>query len=136
MISFIFTAGFIEQYTGGLARVTLDQSNGTFDTFYVFDEEVSNSKWLAKNYDYKDPLFADIMAGMRLSTYGNLKSIPDTFPDNISKNGYVYLSKANSVRNHGFIEFDNNTIVFNYPTDFLNNEKNLIYNNKGSKIYK
>jgi len=134
--SFVFTAGFIEQFAGGFARITLDQPNGTFDTYYVYNTEVKSAEWLSKNHDKKYPIFADILAGMRLRSYGKIKSNPDVFPNSISRDGYVYLSYSNVKREHGFTNFDNITIVFNYPTKFLDREKNLIYNNGGTKIYR
>lgn len=134
--AFIFTVGFIEQFTGGYARTTLYKQDGTFDKFYIYDAEVKSAEWLSKKHGKNYPIFADILAGMRLSTYSKLKSNPDVFPNSISLDGYIYMSYLNVNREYGFTTFDNNSIVFNYPTKFINREKNLIYNNGGSIIFK
>jgi len=35
-----------------------------------------------------------------------------------------------------FYQYNNNLLTFNYPTAFLGNHKNLIYNDGGSRIYR
>jgi len=133
---FITKNGFLDQFIGGQLRITMTQPSGTFDTYYIYDEEVDAAKWLSQNRDIRFPVYADSVANLRLQSFANIDAKDTLFPAAIQTDGYVYSIKANIAREHAFYSFDNNTLVYSYPSQFLEQNKNLIYSSGSSKVYK
>ncbi|MFA7204486.1 MAG: hypothetical protein WC188_12360, partial [Candidatus Caldatribacteriota bacterium] len=60
----------------------------------------------------------------------------DLFPQVIRKSAYVYLSSANMDKKAIFVVVQAAMVGYSNPLDFLDENKNLIYSNKKSIIYK
>ncbi|GAG39728.1 unnamed protein product, partial [marine sediment metagenome] len=58
------------------------------------------------------------------------------FPSIIDKNAYVYLGYTNAIKKRTFTYTMGRPLGYNFPNLFLGNNKNKIYNNGGSKIFK
>jgi uncharacterized membrane protein len=137
VIIFYSLSGALDQLTGGQKRMTLNNTPAIFDTYYIHDTEIAGAKWLSKNRDNTMPIRADIIANLRLQSFGNINADGlDIFPQTIEKESYVYLIKSNIVKESAFIQYENNLFIYKYPLNFLNTHKNLVYNNGGSRIYK
>lgn len=136
VVVLILSTGLLDQATGGALRVTMTDPNGRFDTFYVYETEIAAARWLAANRDGELPVFADDIAGLRLQSYTSINPTSAVFPATVTRNGYVYLIRANTYRKHGFINYKNLPLVYNYPNAFLNSNKDLIYNNGQAEVYK
>jgi hypothetical protein len=137
VLMFCSLTGALDQFTGGDARITLAQPPSTLEAPYIYDTEVAGARWLAANRDGDFAVQADDVANLRLESFGNL-GVADTalFPQTIQRDSYVYLISDNIQKDEAFYQYANNVLVYNYPIDFLNSNKNLIYNDGGSRIYK
>ena len=60
----------------------------------------------------------------------------DIFPQVIRKSSYVYLSSSNITEESIFAWLRGTTVGYSNPMRFLNENKDLIYNNKYSEIFK
>ena len=60
----------------------------------------------------------------------------DIFPQVIRKNSYVYLGSSNITEESVFVFLLGSMVGYSNPLRFLNGNKNLIYNNKYSEIFK
>jgi hypothetical protein len=60
----------------------------------------------------------------------------DVLPQTITEDKYVYSSRANTIQKITFKFYNGGLLIYNFPTEFLNENKNLIYNNGGSEIFK
>jgi uncharacterized membrane protein len=132
-----YQSGLLDQFTGGSKRLTLDQPNGTFDTYYVHASEIYSAQWLAHNRAPGIPVYADPIAALRLESYANM--YPDNtnvFPQTIPQDSYVYLSYENVTNNASFADVDSNDVSYNTPTTFISENKNLIYSSGSSEIYR
>jgi hypothetical protein len=49
---------------------------------------------------------------------------------------YSYLTYSTKIKNLGFISIKSEPIGYNYPIKFIDENKNLIYNNGGLEIFK
>ena len=65
-----------------------------------------------------------------------LSSSSDLLPSTIKKDDYVYLDYSNVNNKTNVLYLNDISFIYNYSIEFLNENKNLIYNNSGSKIYK
>ena len=136
-IALMSLTGLVDQFTGGDLRITMSQPKGTFDTFYVYTDEVYAAEWLGAHRAKSVNVYADPIANLRLQSYGNIDTKNnDIFPAAIRRNSYVFLINANTKREHSFTAFNNNTLTYNTPTDFLSQNKDLIYSSGGSQIYR
>ncbi|HEX8965410.1 MAG TPA: hypothetical protein VF820_03200, partial [Patescibacteria group bacterium] len=92
--------------------------------------------WLSKNRDTKTPVQSDWFTLKRIHTYEQFYSIDGLIPSVIRINSYVYLSVSNLTTGQVIIYANGAPLYYKYDFNFLNNNKNLIYNNGGSKIYR
>ncbi len=137
VILFFYSIGFTARFFGGLAHVTLNEPNGTFDNYYVYDGEVYSAQWLKANYNGQSLVYADALATLRLRSYALMNTDFTTiFPAIITRDSYVYMSYDNIHRGAAYVEYNNNLINYSYPIQFLGNNKNLIYNDGDSEIFK
>ena len=60
----------------------------------------------------------------------------DILPQVLRKNSYVYLSTSNITEESDFVFLRANMVSYSLPLRFLNKNKDLIYNNKYSEIFK
>ena len=60
----------------------------------------------------------------------------DIFPQVIRKSSYVYLSSSNITEESIFAWLRGSMMAYSLPLRFLNRNKNLIYNNNYSEIFK
>lgn len=136
-IVFCSFSGAFDQITGGQARITLDQPPSTFDSYYIHDSEIASAQWLAAEHIPGNLVQSDIVANLRLQSFANTSATNFViFPQTISVNRYMYLTSENIEQGKAYFEYNNNILVYNYPLDFVGNDKDLIYNDGGSEIYR
>jgi uncharacterized membrane protein len=134
---FCSLSGAFDQIIGGQARMTLDQPPANLDLTYIYDGEVASVHWLAAYRDPAYPIQADIVANLRLQSFGNLNSDNfRIFPQTLGVESYVYLSHDNVRENIAFYQYQSTVLAYAYPTAFLQSHKNLIYNDGDSEIYR
>lgn len=134
---FLTITGFFSELTGNYyPQLNLDNAGLYYDAYYIHTSEAFSAKWLHANVANGSSVQADPFASTKLFTLANSIYVPDepVVPQLIQKSSYVYTDFAN-VQGREIISIDK-SLVINFPTDFLNNNKNLIYNNGYSKIYK
>jgi uncharacterized membrane protein len=137
LLAFFYSSGLIFQFFGGDAYITLNNFGKEYDEFYTLDSEVKSAQWLAHNRIPAVPVSADAAALLRLSRYAGIDNVnSNLFPATIGKEAYVYLSHTNFAQNTAFAMNGIYQISYNAPTQFLNQNKNLVYNNGGSAIFK
>jgi uncharacterized membrane protein len=142
---YLFSSGFIPQFIGGTGAVSnLNNFGKLYDTFYTHRTEVRSAEWISENIDKKNLIYADIYAHRKLLAFGNVSNLiaEDILPSTIDKNAYVYLDYRNSVERKASIQYSMTSagggvdISYNFPNEFLDGNKDKIYNNGSSEIYK
>jgi len=132
LIFFLYSTGLTDQFTGGAAMLHSNKN----DPFLRTTRSVCCRMAIGKK-SYKLPVYADVIAGLKLNAFANIQNVNnDLFPSTIYRDSYVFLSNTNVNREISYLYFDGDTISYNTPIDFLNQNKNLIYNNGDSEIYK
>ena len=134
---FVILSGLIPELTGG-ARPLLPLNNYGFyyDAYYAHAQEISSINWLGGNANLNDPIQSDAyFSNIKIITYSNLAPLTGLFPATIQRNSYVYLNYNNAKTQTVIQDLDGNLVYYHFPLSFLNNNKDLIYNNGGSEIY-
>jgi uncharacterized membrane protein len=136
---FLPYSGFTSQLFGGEPVIQLNNFGEAYDRFYTHESEVKSSKWLSNNYDNNFLIYADGYSRLRLLSFSNINIhivVKDMLPSTMDRKAYVYSSYVNTIENRTFSYYGLKVMGYNFPTEFLNQNKNLIYNNGSSEVFK
>ena len=136
----LFTNTFIPQLTGGQdPEVILNNSGLYYNEIYLHSSEVASIHWLDVNNKEQLPVFADVGSYEKMQGYSDQQYVTvnvNVFPSLIDQNGYVYANYANTLDGIGIQSPKDARMEYNFPNDFLNNNKNLVYSNYYTHIYR
>jgi len=140
---FLSTTGFISQIIGGyLAPLHLNNSGSYYDQYYLHRGEILGLQKLGimtpKSITKTDLAQFDAFELNKIMNYEsfyNLFSLDYIFPAIIKKDSFVFLGPQN-LRGQSTLSYSGDDLVYSYPLDFLDNEKDLIYSNSQVKVYK
>ena len=138
IIYFLFLSSFFIQLIGG-TDISMRTNNfgGKYDKLYVHDSEYLSGLWLISNNKLLIPVNIDSRAGTKLYLSNiQLILLKDILPYTISSKNYVYSTYANTQEQITFKSYRGTLLSFNFPTEFLNENKNKVYNNGESEIFK
>jgi len=142
IIYFIYLSGVLVPILGGSNSLFLQNNGIEYDSYYTHNIEIQAIVWLDKYSDSKNSLYADRFAELKIDAYSkkNYRIVPYIIPEVINRSGYIYASYTNIREEIASIDerqyFMKGVAFTNYPFDFINNNKSLIYNNGGAKIYR
>jgi hypothetical protein len=117
----------------------LNNFGSSYDELYVHKTEINSATWLFKEASNKDIISADEYASLKFWLVTNIKKnkvIKSVLPSTIDKKAYVYSSYTNTIKKKVFINIGGEMIIYNFPIEFLSQNKNIIYNNGESEIFK
>lgn len=130
--------GGLTPILGGIPVVHFYNKGTDYEKFYFFNSEIEAAKWLQDNRNYKNTVYGDNLAGLRIlkanSFFTNPTILPITFANDAQS--YVYLSSTNKKLGKAQVSYNGKFITYTYPTEFLNEYRNLIYSNENSNIYR
>jgi uncharacterized membrane protein len=136
---FLPFSGFNSNIIGGEPQMNLNNFGEEYDRFYTHGSEVKSLEWLSKYYNQKYETYLDRYAILKAYSFPRINEkniLEDILPSTIDKNAYVYSSYTNKINKTTRVNYKNNFLEYNFPTEFLNGNKNKIYNNGGSEIFK
>jgi hypothetical protein len=137
-LSFIIAAGLVTQFVGGTPTANFNNTGADHDHFYIYQTDVAAAKWLNTQYDNdRDVVYADRYASLRLTANSGITHgiMPDVTPDTLAQEAYVYADHTNVVQRLTS-SGDGSGYTFTFPSDFLQQNKNLLYSNGSAEIYK
>jgi uncharacterized membrane protein len=134
---YIILNGVIPQITGGTrALMHLSNSGLYYDSYLVHAEEVYSARWISQYSGKKLPVQAVHFSDIKMIAYGTIAPYIELLPETTKKQSFVYLNYDN-VRTGNILEILYGEVVYyHFPMEFLNSNKNLIYNNGGSEVYR
>ncbi len=132
ILLFLNLTGFVTHLTGDFYPVMyLDNSGLYYDAYYIQKTDVTALAWLSQNHAAKFPIEADISNTNIVLAYGDVVAFNEILPPVIQKDAYVFLQAS---KNRVLI--GQSVLIYNSPQPFLDDNKNLIYNNGKDHIYK
>jgi uncharacterized membrane protein len=137
-IYFLLLSTFVGQLTGGSeSSMELNNFGRGYNLYFTHTEETFSGQWFIDNHNNK-VTYIDNHASNKvfLLTKNTPNLIKDILPNIINRNSYIIGGYTNIINGIAFKPFNGITLSYNFPTDFLNNNKNRIYNNGGSEIFK
>jgi uncharacterized membrane protein len=137
LVFFLSLYGFIPQLTGGFyPSLNLKNRGLYYDAYYKHESEVIATKWFTKNYDSQFAVQSSSESSPKNLVFSGFKPVKSILPVTIQKHSYVYLDYSEVTNRKNTVYFKGNSISYNYPMEFLDNNKDLIYSNKQTLIYK
>jgi uncharacterized membrane protein len=146
---FAFVIGFFLSSTGVFVYVTggyqaplhLSNSGLYYDLFYIRNGEAEGYVWLANELKTNP---GDVQSESQIDplVFTGLDHITDPNPFNtiypglIRKDSYVFLNYANVHKRRSVIEYNDTYVTYEYPIEFLQATKKLVYDNGIVQIYK
>lgn len=137
LIYFLSFAGSFNQLIGGNAPYpNLNNFGEVYDTGYISNGEINSIKWLSEENTNKK-IYASAIYKSSFNSFGNLP-YPDwnIFPQILKRDSYVYAGNSEVINKKAITYLAGSQVGYNFPTEFLNDNKNKIYNNGGSEIFK
>jgi uncharacterized membrane protein len=134
----LYNTGITSKIVGGEPSEILNNYGIIYVQNYTHDSEVKSIEWLSYNRNKNSLIYVDKASERKLMAYGNIVEgfKRDILPTTIDKQAYVYLSQANVTDKVILQLFKGKVILHNPPGNFLSNNKNIVYNNQYTKIYK
>ena len=86
--------------------------------------------------EYQSEVETERFSLNRVNFFKEVSTINDIYPGLIRKDSYVYLGYANVNKVQANISYGGSNIIYHFPIRFLDENKNLLYNNSGVKIYR
>ncbi|HSX09017.1 MAG TPA: DUF2206 domain-containing protein [Candidatus Saccharimonadales bacterium] len=138
VVYFLYTSSFLSAFFGGNASMQLFNYGDDYDKFYTHSQEIASAQWLGQYRDMTLPVYADDVATLRLVSFGEMDDVqPIVIPKIIQKDSYVYSDVTNVTKLREDETVNNiNPITYTYPLMFLEQNKNIIYNNGSSMIFR
>lgn len=136
---FVINTFSINQLLGrGDPPYLLNNFGAGYERSIVFDTEVRSAKWLEDNKS--DFLMtqsdSDSQSRIFMATTTQFTILPNILPGALYRAGYVYLNDLNVKEDVLNTNYNGNALRFTIPSTFISENKNLIYNNGSSKIYR
>jgi uncharacterized membrane protein len=132
---FLCVTGAMYNIFGVPRDITLNSEGEQYDGMYIHDQESYGAKWLGKYMQTNSRIYTDHHGGSRVVSQTKITSIIDywSLVEHKKISGYIYLRYYNVI-NEKLIGEPN---VYNM-TEYLDifDEKNRIYANGGSEIYR
>ncbi len=132
----------VPYYFIGGNRIQLNVANAgkDYDFSYTTADEIYSMNWLLQHKPKNNLIALDNYAQFKLyqSPYYNLsgKVKLEVLPAAMNDQDYVYATRTNIKQGITFKYGGNGLLIYNFPIEFLNENKDVIYTNKGSTVFK
>lgn len=138
---FLATTGVISQLLGGYEpQINLNNSGQYYDTYYLHKSEVQAAYWLAGAIRaqrlHGPDIQTDLFTSTRLFALTGIQAQQDITPGLVQQGAFVELGYSDVAKRQVTVPFSGNLLTYAYPTNFLNQTKNLIYTNGGAEVYR
>lgn len=136
-VLFLFYTSAIFLYTGGSVLVSLSNYGVDYEKFYPHEGEIYAAQWLGAHQE-NNLIFSNTPGLNRLEAYGNIDPkniVTTTFPTIIDKNSYVFTTYINTVSGISTYLYNGEEFAFVAPTQFLNENKDLIYTSGVAQVF-
>ena len=138
VVFFTQSSGLSSFLVGGTATMNLNNFGDPYDKFYTLENEVYAAEWLSSVVGEDTRVFADETAVLRLISFGRgiMNTEDAVLPSTIARDSYVFMDHANLRFGIAHATQDGIQISYGYPFEFLNEHKDLIYDNGGAQIFR
>jgi uncharacterized membrane protein len=140
ILYFLFYSGFLPYLAGGaIPNMPLANYGTEYDAIFTRKQEVVAAQWLEAQAQAHTPILADVYGSAKI--VASTKKLNPTYvgiivPSTIPVRSYVYVTETNLNEGIGAAYPKGSVLQYNFPNSFLNNQKNLVYSDGGSEIFR
>jgi uncharacterized membrane protein len=138
-IAVIFTVsnGLAGAVLGGGTATNLANSGDDFEQFYVTAPELASASWLGTQMRHGQLVYADEYGQLPLVSMTGISTglLVGLTPETLSNHAWVYASRTNVIDDQARASFEDHSVSYVFPSEFLNANYNLVYTNGSSKVY-
>lgn len=136
IIVFLFTYCFIWQIVGGKTVMWLNNFGYYYDQTYTHGSEYLTANWL-KQIPGNPRIYTTDTGRNILAAYAHKNNVKtDLFPSTIETYAYVFVTYTNLKEGIASFYYRGAHLEYAYPLNFIKQNKNLIYSNGKSEVYK
>jgi hypothetical protein len=129
------STGVFTQLLGGYgAQLHLNNSGAYYDDYYLHRSEVLAADWLKEKHIDPSAIQMDQLLAYQFGPDAKLSN--GIYPSLIRKDSYVFLGVPVVTRGQTRVTYQGTELTYAYPMQFLDQNKDLIYANGSSKIYR
>jgi uncharacterized membrane protein len=139
---FVSTCGLMPQLLGGYpAQLNLNNSGQYYEVYYMQPQEVAAVDWLENKpgtiTDGVQGSYAPNRYEFTSPRYVNgQESVTDIYPPLVRQSSWVILGYSTLQTGRATTTYDGDLLTYVYPVAFLQENKNLVYDNGSTEIYK
>lgn len=144
VLFFLYATGFLAQLVGGnIPAVHLNNLGNDFDHYVVTTDEAVAIEWLYSRVEDdrrrtgRIPLVhADRFGKKKLQAVLETPVSGDIFPGSIQKDAYVFIGPAILGGGTAVLMYGGDLLRYEYPIEFLEENKEVVFRNATVRIYK
>jgi len=144
ILFFLYATGFLTQLVGGnIPAVHLNNLGNDFDHYVVTPDEAVAIEWLdsrveedRKRTGMVPLIHADRFGKKKLEAVAETPISGDIFPGSIQKDAYVFVGPAVLKGRVAVLMYDGDLLRYEYPVEFLEKNKEVVFRNASVRIYK
>ena len=140
ILYYLYYSGLTSVLVGSSSPYTsLYNAGESYGSQYVFSSEVDAARWISMQWEPQDQLLADDGNSSKVLAYaGSITQVQSKLiiPSQINKTSYVFSGASNNTSGIGYVSAKGGIVGYTFPTYFLAQNKNTVYNNGSVKIYK
>lgn len=140
---FASSTGVFTQLVGGYGpQLHLNNSGTYYDIYYLHPEEIAGIGWLQRHVsavngdNAQSEIQADRYTAMRVQALIPRPIRDDIHPAVVGRESYVFLGVSTVAMGKSTVPVDGDLTTYRYPMPFLDDNKDLIYSNGGSRVYR
>jgi len=134
---FLSSSGLRAVVAGGPTTTNVSDRGEDYERFYVAEPELAAARWLNRSAPKHDVIHADRYGQLRIyGTTPRAKGVfTDVMPELLDRHGWVYAYSANTLRGRARARFGDTYALYQWPSAFLRDNFNLVYDNGSAKVY-
>ena len=138
---FASSTGLLAAVTGGYyPQLHLGNAGANYDAFYTHDSEAASATWIRAHVTGPEPgnhLTADARNAAKLLSVADVgSSKPEILPALMQLDDYVFVGYTNTVKGTAVVVHGNEEVDYYYPTELLEENKNLIYSTGETAVFR
>jgi len=141
-IFFLYSTHFLPYLFGNTPAVLHLSNRGTYyDDYYIQSDEIYGVDWLTSTGGTSQSVNG-VRLDVQTSRYNKFASLTpitpyaDIIPAVIRRGAFVFLAPVTVLNDRATVIYNADQVNYAYPTQFLQTNKDLIYNNGGSQVYR
>jgi len=134
----VCASGLADQTIFGASNVNLTNNNDLYNRYYISEQQHAGYVWVARNAGDSTIRFDrySVLGAQAYTTIPADRRAVGLLPSQISSQDYLFASDTNTAKGLSYLFYGGRSYVFEFPEQTIADQKNQIYTNGRTTIYK